>query len=264
MSTAGDQFQNISLSTTIMNRLWLLKKALPTWVDKPFKHIHILNWNSSDSKELHEYCDSFEDKRIVVEDVYGKRTAYFNAPISRNMAAERALELSDPKWLMQIDCDILINDNFQHLSLPDEEIVYLSKWTRYLLDPRWADNDATFQKNSTDLAIVEANRMKYGEFGTCLIPAKKVFKWGYYNENFIENCLFDTLYMAEFFKHDFDSIWFFRDELTHIPHDNKTRVANGPEGGFVRAIQVNQALSALKPYRYPYKVIVNPGLIEIG
>jgi len=106
--------------------------------------------------------------------------------------------------------------------------------------------------------------MKYGEFGTCLIPAKKVFKYGYYNENLIENCLFDTLYMAKFFETEFDNIWFFRDELMHIPHDNKSRITNGSEGGFVRAIEVNQALRVLKPYRYPYKVLKNPGRIEIN
>lgn len=233
-----------------------MKQALPTWVKFPFKNILILNWNSDDTKELHEFVDSFKDDRIILVDVVGKRTTYFSAPISRNMAAERCLELTKPTFLLQIDSDIKIHDSMEHLALEDDNVIYMSKWARFLLHPNWESFDSTFAKNSLNIEIVEKNRLKYGSFGTCLIPADKVFKYGYYNENFIENNLFDTLYMANFFNPDEeDNIWFFRNEVEHIDHDNESRIAEGTENSLRRALQVNHCLRTLPPYRYPFTII---------
>lgn len=250
---------DVSISTTIMNRLWLLKQALPTWTKFPFKMIYILNWNSDDTEELHEYVKSFNDSRIVVEDVTGKRTSYFRASISRNMAADRCLELSKPEFLLMIDADVKLNESFGQLELY-KDIMYFSKWSKYLIHPEWEDNDSTFAKVSLNMEVVEKNRMKYGEFGTALFPVEKLWKYGHFDENLIENNLFDTLFLSAFFSpDDFENIWFFRKEIEHIDHSNDTRCSNQSEDNFKRAIRINQALRVLRgeygDFRYPFTVV---------
>jgi hypothetical protein len=256
-------FSQVSLSTTVMNRLEMLEHTLPNWLRFNFQNIYILNWNSDDTKELHAFVESLKDSRVIIEDVTGKRTSYFMAAISRNMAAERCLELTRPRWLFQIDSDILINESFRYLPLNDE-ILYMSPHTRLMVRPGLTDDASTvFNKYSNRIEVQSAMRMRFGAFGSCLMPAHKVFQWGYYNENLVENNWFDVLYLSQYYKNDYENIWYFRNELTHIDHSNEDRMRNGTEKDMVRAVEINKALSALPPYRYPYEV-KRLGLIEIN
>jgi hypothetical protein len=238
-----------------MNRLSLFKQALPTWVRFPFKNIYVLNWNSDDGEELHNFIKSFNDSRIIIEDVFGKRTTYFNAPISRNMAAERCVSLTEPKYLLQIDCDIKLNDTFEHILLRPE-IIYMASWCKFLSRPNWEETETRFQKNSGSISVVTRERLKYGDLGTVLMPVSKLWLYGYYNENFIENNLFDVYYLSKYFNYDnYDNIWYFRDEISHINHDNELRMSCGPEKDMVRAVMINRALKDLPPHRYPYNIL---------
>lgn len=256
------QFNQVALSTTVMNRLDMLKKTLPNWLKFDFQKIYILNWNSADGGELHEYVSSLMDSRVVVEDASGKRTAYFVASISRNIAAERCLEIAKPRWLFQIDSDILLNEEFNYLPLTDESI-WMSHHTRMIIHPAFNNNESVFNKNSTRIEVTSAARMRYGTFGSVLMPSKKVFRYGHYNENLIENNLFDVLYLAQYYRNDYENVWHFRNELQHIEHSNEARMKNGIENDLVRAVEINKALSTLKPYRYEYEVTEN-GTITIN
>lgn len=255
-------FEDMSLSTTVKNRLNPLETVFAGWLRFPFKNIYILNWNSDDTKELHAYVNSYNDPRVIIEDVIGKRTAYFMGAISRNMAAERCLELTQPKWLFQIDCDIFLEPSFQGLKLY-EDICYFAECAKEVVQPGWADREWDKKKYSVIAGVSEKNRPMYGTFGSCIIPAHKVWKYGYYNENFIENCLFDCYYIANYLEKEPENAWFFKNEIRHIHHDNESRVKNTPERDLLRGTMINKALASLPPYRYGYTAH-RLGLIEIN
>jgi len=258
-----DSWSDVSVSTTVKNRLQFLKQTLPNWLLTPFKNIYVLNWNSDDTQELHEFVESLHDGRIVVEDIIGKRTTYFIASISRNIAAERCLELTMPKYLFQVDSDVLlISAELKKVKLYDDTL-YFSECVKEVCQPGWADKEWDEKKYSADAATAQRNRLKYGTFGTCLMPADKVWKYGHYNENFIENCLFDCYYISKYVENEPENIWFLKHELHHIDHSNDDRVKETPEHDFVRGTAINKALSALPPYRYPY-TIREQGKLEIN
>lgn len=251
-----DGLETVSLSTTVMNRLWMLKQTLPAWLLLPFKNVYVLNWNSDDSEELHEFVKSLKDDRVIVEDAFGKRTAYFMAAISRNMAAERCMELTRPKYLFQIDCDVITDHshiNNERFKLYDG-LCYFAKCTKEVCQPGWSEKEWDAKKYTTNPEWAKKNRLKYGTFGSCIIPADKVWKYGYYNENFIENALFDVYYISKFVDGEPENIWFFDKELIHLDHSNEERVKNTPENDLVRGTMINKALSVLPPYRYKYTV----------
>lgn len=250
-----NRLNEVSLSTTIKNRLWLFKQALPTWIKYPFKNILILNWNSDDTEELHEYVESFKDDRIILIDVTGKRTVYFRAPISRNLAAERCLELTKPKFLFQIDCDIKINDSILDLKLEDD-LLYVSEHARFMLNPEWEQYDENAENFYENIEEIEVGRRQRGTIGSHIIPANKVFQYGYYNENFIENNLFDMYYLAKFLHPDnSEKVAYFKDEVEHIDHDTESRVVEGTEHTLRRAMMVNYVLKDIAPYRYPFTIV---------
>jgi len=248
----------ISLSTTIKNRLHLFKQALPSWLRHDFKHIYILNWNSDDSRELEEYIRFMDDPRIVMETVKGKRTTYFQAAQSRNIAVDRCMTMCHSEYIFQIDCDIMINDSIRNIWLGDPNVVYFSKCTYYL-----QDNDAfetNYRKNKNGM-LFETLRPLLGTFGTCLMPTYKVRKYGFYDENMIENNLFDCVYLRNYYQQEPENIHFFRDEIGHIDHSNELRTAETPEThNLVRGMLINRILNTavmngeLQPYRYHYTV----------
>jgi hypothetical protein len=259
-----EELKKVSLSTTIKNRLWLFKQALPTWLKYDFKNIYILDWNSEDGEELENFVKSLNDSRIILQTAKGKRTHYFMAAISRNISAERCIELTKPEYLLQIDCDCKINASINNLRLY-KDIIYFAPWTKFLHNPFWEENDLTFDPNPTPekVKIIHKNRQKYGTYGTVLFPLEKVWKYGYYNENLTENNLFDTLHFVNYFQgEDHDNIWYFRDEIEHIDHSGDSRMSEGQEMDMVRALMINRALRILPPYRHKYTV--NNNIIEIN
>jgi len=245
-----------TLSTTIKNRTEFLKQTLPTWLKQDFKNIYILNWASNDTDVLIDWIKSINDNRIILETITGQGTEWFIGSTSRNIACERALELTKPEYLFQIDSDIIINPSISDLKLQKDKM-YVHPSSYFLkfslpLNVKYGDDELK-------------DRNDFGAFGSVLMPAEYVFKYGHYDEKYTENNMFDAIYLKNYYDNELGNIWMFRDEIEHIPHSNELRAANSKLGSLLESTWHSRSM-----YEYPelmvprrtYKRVVNGLVLE--
>jgi glycosyltransferase involved in cell wall biosynthesis len=92
--------QEITLCTTCMNRNEYLLQALPSWLDKNFNEIVIVDWSSQDPV-LENIRSRFpKAKKIRVLRVEGKKV--FNTPQARNLSTD----FCGTPFILLIDSDV--------------------------------------------------------------------------------------------------------------------------------------------------------------
>lgn len=97
----------ITVCTTNMNRNEYLLKALPTWLNRGFKEIIIVDWNSE--KAIINDLKDFKNENIKVVRVNNQ--PFFNCTKSRNIA----VECSNTPYIWLIDGDVKMT--FKKLSI---------------------------------------------------------------------------------------------------------------------------------------------------
>lgn len=87
----------MDLMTTILNRSSYLEKSLPTWLNKGFQNIYVIDWSSTEN--VKEIVDKYQDGSIVYVRIEGQQ--YYNHSKAKNLRARFSKD-----WFLSIDCDV--------------------------------------------------------------------------------------------------------------------------------------------------------------
>ncbi len=101
---------NISLTTTCMDRNDFLEESLETWVQFDFGEIVIIDWSSKES--LRDIVSKYPNKKIKLVEV--KNEDYYHYSRARNFK----VKMTELDYVMSIDCDVKLKKNlFDNIEL---------------------------------------------------------------------------------------------------------------------------------------------------
>lgn len=214
----------LSICTSSMNRSELLLKAIESWVVLKAKEIIIVDWSSKDSvADL--LIERYKDPRIKVLRVDGKQ--FYN----HGKAANLKLRCASSKYLLNVDCDILLDTGF------------LEFYQEKDLD------DKSFFHGST--------KVDPGTAGTCLMHRNMFYDSNGYHE-LMEGWGFND---TDFYLRSRNKGYIENDlhpsTVTHIPHDNEARMENFEDKSGIRVSEKkNIDLRRKTPWTLEHKMEV--------
>jgi len=145
--------ENVSIISTCMNRMEFLYQSLPTWVNKGFKEIIIIDWSSDKLviEQLEEFSKYDNIKVVRVND-----QDHFNAGKARNHGARVAsgdyfLFIDSDMKIVNFDRVVLGEDRYYHgenkmpsfgcCFIPRKAFEAINGYTEFMPGYGWEDND---------------------------------------------------------------------------------------------------------------------------
>ena len=200
--------EQISLTTTCMNRNAFLYQSLKTWVKFPFAEIIIVSWGNK--KSLKPILEEYPNHNIKLIEV--KYQDHYHYAKARNFKVQACKS----KYVMSIDCDVMLGDDiFKHIKLDED----------------------SFHTTSID-------QPKTGVIGTSIIPYKRYMEVNGCNERMAgwgsEDIDLYSRLNDVCQQRMLNSL-----ELTHIEHDDNLRVCNTPTKDKWRSNSTNCVLAQM-------------------
>jgi predicted glycosyltransferase involved in capsule biosynthesis len=190
---------SITVCTTNMNRNEYLVKALPTWLDRGFKEIIIVDWNSD--KPIIRDLKDFKGENIRIIRVDDQ--VFFNCTKSRNLSAEFCT--SPYVWFMDGDVEM----TFKRNTFPYFDSKYFYHGTIFI----------------TGAATT----------GSCLMEKNKFDEVNGYSELITTLPGEDLDLYKRLEKKGYSKKYFPFGSLKHIPHPYALRTKHRPWFGYSRA-----------------------------
>lgn len=215
----SDEIKDVSVCTACMNRNDLLMQALLTWIHLPVKEIIIVDWNSKEPIYNELFFKKLKDDRIKIVRVENK--TYYN----QSKASNLKVRLAKSNHILSIDCDIKITSDFFNYHPMD---------------------DVNFFYGNVGIHP--------GTTGTCLI-SKEMFEdvngynelmdgWGFHDVDFYKR-LKQYGFKGRFLNHS---------KISHIEHDENSRVDNYEMKNKRFSNSVNRNISIKKPWKRDCKM----------
>lgn len=187
------EFEKLTISTSCMNRNDMLVQTLPSWLKFPVKEIVIVDWSSTVPVKTTLEDNNITDERIRIIRVPNQK--HYHHSKARNLK----VYCCNTEWVLSIDADVKINDNFF------DNIYFLSGKKLYSLN---LDGGVDSRFGTTMF-----RKKDYIDIGGC---NTKMVGWGY-----------EDLDLAiRMIKNDVIHVSFDKELLYHIPHDDIRRTEN--------------------------------------
>ena len=187
------EFEKITIATSCMNRNDMLIETVPTWLKFPVKEIIIVDWSSTIPVKTTLEENNINDERIRIITVPNQN--HYHHSKARNLK----VFCCNTEWVLSIDADVKINDNFF------DNIYFLSGKKLYSLN---LDGGVDSRFGTTMF-----RKKDYIDIGGC---NTKMVGWGYEDLDLAIRML----------KNDVVHIAFDKEHLYHIPHDDTRRTEN--------------------------------------
>jgi len=189
----NSEFEKLTIATSCMNRNDMLIKTVPTWLKFPVKEIIIVDWSSTIPVKTTLEENNINDERIRIISVPNQ--SHYHHSKARNLK----VFCCNTEWVLSIDADVKINDNFF------DNIYFLSGKKLYSLN---LDGGVDSRFGTTMF-----RKKDYIDVGGC---NTKMIGWGYEDLDLAIRML----------KNDVIHIAFDKELLYHIPHDDTRRTEN--------------------------------------
>jgi len=187
-------------TTSLKDRLEMLKQSLPTWQKQPHKAILILDWDSPDQEQVAEFVKSVQDGTVYLATV--KNREFYEHSRCRNLKtalASLCVEDIKQRFIFSIDVDIKVHND----PMVEIEEKWQSKDALYLfggIENGWMPHSAGTSIHTMD---------KFLAAGGC---DEDLQGWGREDLKFFENMSAVAM-----------KLQLSKGIIEHIPHDDRMR-----------------------------------------